>query len=265
MRSCCPAEEARLLKRGRTFEDPEEFRHADQLSAPLSPSDPSSAPQKQASSNPINTQVLSEEQGLETATQQQQLEARASFSKEDGDDTGASITSISSSGKGNETPPSSSPPPLPDHQDGQGHGGTELKPVVSPNESLFGGGAGEREPYHQQQQEEEDEDEEFKPRLAMSAKSVVRQRRQWALRRARRREGPNEANQLELGGGSPAGTAGIREAWVETVVKVAVTGRDRAEEAAKGAGEVKTWGGGHDDNDARGGERGGVVELLVSP
>ena len=30
----------------------------------------------------------------------------------------------------------------------------------------------------------------------------MRERRQWALRRARRREGPNEANQLELGGWS---------------------------------------------------------------
>lgn len=46
-----------------------------------------------------------------------------------------------------------------------------------------------------------EEEVDFCPKSAMSARSIVRARRQWALRRARRKEGPNEANQLELGGG----------------------------------------------------------------
>lgn len=291
VQSCCPAEEARLRKKGRTFEDPEEFRHADQLSPPPSPSGPSSSsdPQEeQASSTPNNkNQLVIEEQALEATTQQQQpsLGVRLLVSKEEhGEDAGAATTRTSipfSSGeRKEEAPPPSSRPPstlLPDRQDHRGDGGAELKWLLAPNESLLGGGAREGEPCHHHQEEneeeeedEEDEDEEFRPRTAMSARAVVRQRRQWALRRARRQEGPNEANQLELGGGSPAGTAAIGEAWVETVVKVAVSGRGRAEEVTKGGGEVKIGGRSDSENDAGGGGGAregevGIVELLVSP
>lgn len=111
------------------------------------------------------------------------------------------------------------------------------------------------------------------PRAGMSAKTIVRARRQWALRRARRREGPNEANQLELGGGSAAGP-GIGEAWVETVVKVAtVAGKDGAAGAAEGGEETKYFGSGGDHvggsgvrsgGTGGGGDGGGVVALLVS-
>ncbi|CAN0449105.1 unnamed protein product, partial [Pylaiella littoralis] len=70
VQSCCPAEEARLRERGRTFEDPEEFRHADQISMPLSSSGPSYTPrEEQARSTPTRSQLLSEEQGLVTTTQ----------------------------------------------------------------------------------------------------------------------------------------------------------------------------------------------------
>ena len=42
-------------------------------------------------------------------------------------------------------------------------------------------------------------DGEFKPSPSMSLRSIIRERRQWALRKARRREGPNEENQIMLG------------------------------------------------------------------
>eukprot|EP00520_Triparma_pacifica_P008736 CAMPEP_0118651064 /NCGR_PEP_ID=MMETSP0785-20121206/10589_1 /TAXON_ID=91992 /ORGANISM="Bolidomonas pacifica, Strain CCMP 1866" /LENGTH=2593 /DNA_ID=CAMNT_0006543497 /DNA_START=44 /DNA_END=7822 /DNA_ORIENTATION=+ len=43
-------------------------------------------------------------------------------------------------------------------------------------------------------------DEEFVPSPSMSLRAIIRERRQWALRKARRREGPNEENQIMLGG-----------------------------------------------------------------
>lgn len=52
-----------------------------------------------------------------------------------------------------------------------------------------GGGGGEGE----------DEDAEFVPSPSASLRAIIRERRQWALRKARRREGPNEENQLLLG------------------------------------------------------------------
>lgn len=60
---------------------------------------------------------------------------------------------------------------------------------------------GVQEIYLDQNEGTTDDESEFRVDAAMSAKAVVRARRQWALRRARRSEGPNEANQLELGGG----------------------------------------------------------------
>ena len=46
---------------------------------------------------------------------------------------------------------------------------------------------------------EEGEGGEFAPSPSMSLRGIIRERRQWALRKARRREGPNEQNQLMLG------------------------------------------------------------------
>ncbi|CAM9320335.1 unnamed protein product, partial [Hapterophycus canaliculatus] len=78
------------------------------------------------------------------------------------------------------------------------------------------------------------------------------------LRRARRLEGPNEANQLELGGGSPA-RSGVNKAWVDTVVSVAGSDRVGAEGASRAGKEVSVAG----SNDEAGGD-GGVVASLVS-
>ncbi|GMI11415.1 hypothetical protein TrLO_g5165 [Triparma laevis f. longispina] len=46
---------------------------------------------------------------------------------------------------------------------------------------------------------EEEEGGEYAPSPNMSLRGIIRERRQWALRKARRREGPNEENQLMLG------------------------------------------------------------------
>ena len=43
------------------------------------------------------------------------------------------------------------------------------------------------------------EEGEFVPSPSMSLRAIIRERRQWALRKARRREGPNEENQIMLG------------------------------------------------------------------
>ncbi|GMI08806.1 hypothetical protein TrVE_jg6426 [Triparma verrucosa] len=47
--------------------------------------------------------------------------------------------------------------------------------------------------------EEGEEGANYAPSPNMSLRGIIRERRQWALRRARRREGPNEENQLMLG------------------------------------------------------------------
>lgn len=109
-----------------------------------------------------------------------------------------------------------------------------------------------------EKKEDEEEHDEFRPRAAASARTVVRERRQWALRRARRLEGPNEANQLELGGGLPAG-GGNNKVWVDTVVRVAGSSRTAAEGSTRRGKKVKVAG----SNGDRGGE-GGIVALLVS-
>ena len=242
VQSCCPAEEERLRRRGRQFDDPEEFRHADQMSMPSSPS---------ATTTAIATapQERSSEDGIEAT---QPLEETYSFSNTDDSTGGASFTE----GGG-------SRPPLPDRDHHQGNavdaeaGGREHRQQEL--HSL------EKPPGDQQADEQEEEEEEFRPKATMSARGVVRARRQWALRRARRREGPNEANQLELGGGSPS-EARVREAWVETVAKVAgFSSRSGAAEGAsgdsgEGEGGVRDGRGGG----GAGGGRNGVVELLVS-
>lgn len=241
MQSCCPAEEARLLARGRTFDGPEEFRHADQISAPQSPS-PAFAWQAQVSENPNSPPLLSNQRGPEKSTTE-------SFSRSFEDDL-ADNSTVAESGQRSTSA-----------VDGQGRQ-LVTEGTATPEAGRLGR-VGEDEKQEQgnaedngREREEDKEEEEFRPRAAVSARAVVRERRQWALRRARRQEGPNEANQLELGGWSPA-RIGVPEAWVDTVVKVAGAGR----RGAKGGG-----GGGADnvaEGDGRGGGGGGVVALLV--
>ena len=255
VQSSCPAEEARLRRRGRQFDDPEEFRHADQVSMPSSPSAAAgameTASEEQTDGSPAN-QLISREGDVEATQRQQEqpLEETLLLSKED-DGTFAEDGQPA--------------PPPPDRHSDQGN--------------AAGAKAGGREPRKQEMhsleqpqddqeadEEEEEEEEEFRPKATMSARAVVRARRQWALRRARRREGPNGANQLELGGGSPA-DAGSREAWVETVVKVAaVSSGSGAVEGGNGDGRkggVRDGGGAEGERGGRGGGN-GVVELLVS-
>ncbi|CAM9262946.1 unnamed protein product, partial [Ectocarpus fasciculatus] len=239
VQSCCPAEEARLLERGRTFDGPEEFRHADQISAPPSPS-PASTWQEQPSRSPKSPPLLSKERGPEKATKE-------SFSRSIEDEVADNSTVAES---GQRSTPS---------VDGQGRQ-LVTEAMATPEAGLLGDvGEGEKKEQgsaeENEGEREKEEEEEFRPRAAMSARAVVRERRQWALRRARRQEGPNEANQLELGGWSPTGT-GVPEAWVDTVVKVAGAGT----RGAKGGG------GEGDDNVAESGGRGGgggVVALLT--
>ncbi|CAM9647190.1 unnamed protein product, partial [Ectocarpus sp. 12 AP-2014] len=208
VQSCCPAEEARLLERGRTFDGPEEFRHADQISAPPSPR-PASVWHEQASRSPSSPPLLSKQRGPEKA-------AKESFSHSIEDDLVNSSTVDESGQRASSS------------VDGQGRQ-LVTEATATPEAGRLGGvGEDENQGHGNAEENEgervEEEEEEFRPRAAMSARAVVRDRRQWALRRARRQEGPNEANQLELGGWSPAGT-GVPEAWVDTVVKVAGAGR----------------------------------------
>ncbi|CAM9386389.1 unnamed protein product, partial [Ectocarpus sp. 8 AP-2014] len=242
VQSCCPAEEARLLERGRAFDGPEEFRHADQISAPPSPS-PASAWHEQASRSPNSPPLLSKERGPEKVTKES-LSCSIEYDLADNSAVDESGQRASSSGDG---------------QGGQLVTEATATATATAEVGRLGGvGEDENQEHGSAEKNErergEEEEQEFRPRAAMSARAVVRERRQWALRRARRQEGPNEANQLELGGWSPAGT-GVPEAWVDTVVKVAGAGR----RGAKG-------GGGEDDIVAEGSGRrggGGVVALLT--
>lgn len=252
VQSCCPAEEARIRRKGRQFDDPEEFRHADQVSMPSSPSAATeaiaTASEEQASGSPDN-QLTSSEGDIEPTQQQQEQPLGTSWFSNADDGTGDSFAEDGQP----------APPPPDQHYDQGNDTDAELgerEPRKKEVHSL------ERPQDDQQADQEEEEEEEFRPKATMSARAVVRARRQWALRRARRREGPNEANQLELGGGSPA-DAGIREAWVETVVKVA------ADSSRSGALAGGSGNGGEGGVRSRGGAGGGgggsgVVELLVS-
>ncbi|CAN0120353.1 unnamed protein product [Scytosiphon promiscuus] len=227
VQSCCPAEEARLRRRGQTFEDPEEFRHADQISTPPSHS-LADIPQDRGSASP-NDRPFSKESGRE--------------------------------------PPLPAPDPRNLHR---GQDGTSaLSPESSPPQGATGDGETDRQqkktlekqPSHLVEEEkgrgvaanyeEDGKEDEYQPRPGTSARTVVRERRQWALRRTRRLEGPNEANQLELGGGLPAVDGG-KGASLDTVARVGVEG------AARGREEFSVTG---SNGEAEG--NGGIVAMLA--
>lgn len=258
MQSCCPAEEVRLRRRGRTFGDPEEFRHADELSAPPPASTAVITPQEHFSTS-LDDETLSIEPRSETFNRHQQLSGDAFSNTEDGRGV-----CTASSVKGTLPPPDPQNRPRCDHPTA----------AVPPNAHLSGSGRSDHQPntqeghalgegQHQVDEKkvrEEQEEAEFRPKKAMSARTVVRERRQWALRRSRRLEGPNEANQLELGGGPPVGS-GVPEAWVDTVVRVAGRGGVGSEgegpaREGKEVGVARSGGGAGGD--------GGTVALLVS-
>lgn len=204
---------------------------------------------KEQASGSLGNQLVSGEKDVVEATQQQQ--AQPPLDKTTLISNADDGTSVSFEGERAST----SPPP------GQHHG--DAVDVEAGERELCQQEvrcSGQR-PDDQHADEDPEEEEEFRPKATMSARGVVRARRQWALRRARRREGPNEANQLELGGGSPA-EVGIREAWVGTAVEAAAVS---SEVGGVEGGSVRGGGRGEGEGDRRGrGGGNGVVELLVS-
>ncbi|CAM9414363.1 unnamed protein product [Discosporangium mesarthrocarpum] len=144
---CCPAEEERLRRLGRTFEDSEQ--HSDKPVSFLVP--PSVAPM----SGQADCVSRSESEAVGNGVGGQ-------LSRDKETERGDGILTI-------------------DRDEGEKEGGAMV--------SGEGSGGGNQE-----------EDDEFRPTESLRAGEVVRARRQWALRRARRKEGPNEANQRQLGG-----------------------------------------------------------------
>lgn len=208
MESCCPAEEERLRLRGRTFEDPEQFRHADETTLSLPPPSKSETDKSPTALGGI---VIAE--------------PRESFSREEAktvtDDVEASVISAgAATEQGTMETVSESHRTLKRVVDGENTadlGVLQCKSNTDEGGSDTIGQTSQRTEHGleelgiDQNEVAKDEESEFRPAAAMSAKAVVRARRQWALRRARRSEGPNEANQLELGGGR-AGISG-QEVW----------------------------------------------------
>lgn len=202
MENCCPAEEERLRRRGRTFEDPEQFRHVDEID-PL----PTSPTSHIADGGQLRVQVdgtpVTEEERREGFPHEETQLTTTIVSHE------STITRMSTAGQpmtangGNEEP---------ERGTGSRENATSAMALRSDEledngQNLVGQDVVGIPTDHRG---EEDTEKEFCPTKAMSAKAVVRARRQWALRRARRSEGPNEANQLELGGGAGVATGG---AW----------------------------------------------------
>lgn len=207
MQSCCPAEEERLRCRGRTFEDPEEFRHADQVSSLVS-------------NQTVLDPPLGDKEELEVTQQQHHEEkhfliekANSATPKEetaasDGEKNTTEYTGYAESGMGQTrvfSEQGSSQDAINSLQACTLPGGVSMSFLHIQDHD----NATQAEPQNDAQlkplnsEEIGTEGEEFRPTAAMSARTVVRERRQWALRRLRRQEGPNEANQLELGGGPP--------------------------------------------------------------
>lgn len=198
VRLCCSAEEERLRRRDQTFEDPEEFRNPDELPAPTSTSTLEDR-STMVEGSPEAAQLQQSEQNPALVGEMEVLvsdEAQAPVAVEDRHDDGL----------------------LRYPGDSQSKSNIDLIPVHDPHQQIDtsllnldpcrSSVEEERAPRDQSRQQEEKEDT-FRPTRGLTARALVCERRQWALRRVRRHEGPNEANQLELGGGSP----GVREAW----------------------------------------------------
>lgn len=193
VRLCCAAEEERLRRRDRTFEDPEEFRHPDELPAPTST----------LTLEDRSTMVEGSPDSLQQSEQKPapvgEMEVLAS------DEAQAPVAG----GDRHDDCLLRSP------EDAQSKSKIDLVPVYDPHQQIntslsCHASVEEKIPPRNQSPEEEEEEDTFKPMRGLTARALVCERRQWALRRVRRYEGPNEANQLELGGGSPPG---VREAW----------------------------------------------------
>lgn len=239
MESCCPAEEERLRRRGRTFEDPEEFRHVNQIASLVS---------KQA--DPRN---LCENQHGDNTGQQLPLQHLSYLGKEYTYATTGMKAISTSDREANSGRPSQ----------GVGHIETLIDSDMRLNkdamnlENLQVGESSRRSPTNdtqdqihdettqmkpqdkaegkiQKEEKTDEEENEFKPTTVMSARAVVRERRQWALRRARRQEGPNETNQLELGGGPSEGSG----SWEAGNAGDSIHGKEKSVNVADGGGTV---------------------------
>lgn len=231
--SCCPAEEERLRRRGRAFDDPEEFKHDDQVAAlvprpnePVVSPDSETAQKTDQQRRPAETLPVSRNgyasstSGVGTPDDIVVVEGEGDGEKNACRKLDRS-SSLTSSGNNVETSIDDSSP--------QHNGDAATKQMDTPERAscdvstgtsplLTAAAAGvtsrnqsddtatcqedeEVKSIKQDNDEDDNDDEDFKPTSAMNPRAIVRERRQWALRRARRREGPNEANQLELGGG----------------------------------------------------------------
>lgn len=183
--SCCPAEEEQLRRRGRTFEHPEQFRHADEASPPPPP--------------PSRRLLLDDGK----PSQDSSAYDGAGGILAEHDAPTIAVRTVSAAGTTHVREPE-------EVRTRDVNGEDEPEPVTlrrvdtgHQSADNVAGQAAETAHIRTARDEQHGENEEwdFRPTAAMSAKAVVRERRQWALRRARRSEGPNEANQLELGGG----------------------------------------------------------------
>lgn len=230
----CPAEEERLRRRGRTFQDPEQFEHTDEIGPSLI-----LQPQKQVENTDSTTSLVDasnlKEDGSDPETNVARHRVQVS-PREDGTSGGladvvdreARRDNLGAGDIGKRLGLEGDPVEVPREQHGlqnenedteehteiwrlQGDSTSSDHVVAIDKRDQANGALQGREHGSEkeaevakeiQEQEEEETDEEFSPKAAMSARAVVRARRQWALRRARRHEGPNEANQLELGGGA---------------------------------------------------------------
>lgn len=233
-----------MRRRGRTFQDPEKFEHADEIVSYLT-----LQPQNQIENTENITPLVDasnlKEDGSDPESSAARPLAQASLHEDGTRDSAAEVVdrearhdTLGAGGVGKWIGLEGDPVEVPRESNGfqteeenteehiqtwmlQGDSRSRDHVVMidgdrQADEALQGrGNSNENEAEVRKEdpeQEEEETDEEFRPKAAMSARAVVRARRQWALRRARRHEGPNEANQLELGGGAgvtgEAGPAG---------------------------------------------------------
>lgn len=243
VRLCSAAEEERLRRRDRTFEDPEEFRHPDELpslTSMLTLEDRSTMVEgspdmpQQSKQNPApvgEMEVLASD------------EAQAPVTEEGGNGDSLLLSRNTMVEGSPDMPQQSEKKPAPvgemgvlasdeaqapvaeggrhddsllrSTKDAQSKSKIDLVCVNDPRQQIDTSlscyaSVEDKGPPRNQSPEEKEKEDYFKPIKGLTARALVCERRQWALRRVRRYEGPNEANQYELGGGSPPS---VKEAW----------------------------------------------------
>lgn len=208
METCCPAEEQRLRLRGRTFEDPEQFSHEDESALPSfsqsSRRDGVDNPPSAPGEKNMGRSQGERDQDVETVTNDAEALSVSVPAETEQVEVGSTpshshhATSCSVEGGVSFQVDDAS-----QRQGVDGIGSDKVERIAEGTDGEVGGMG------RVKQTSADGEDygaSEFRPAAAMSAKAVVRARRQWALRRSKRFEGPNEANQLELGGAPGEGS-----------------------------------------------------------